>query len=357
MKGIIITLTGNYNYGNRLQNYALQEILERKGVEIETYNNIYINPKTTEIKRKMSTKNLKRIIKGIKSRISKKNKHNMAVNKKRTDNIKVFTEKFIKVSKVLKDELNSKYDCFILGSDQIWNPNFINDFEINLGIVGKGKKVISYAASFGIDEINSEIYDMYRKSIIDMDSISVREEEGKKIVEKISGKSAEVVLDPTMLIHEKDWKKIEKKPENWCEEEYLLVYCVSKTYSKMKKYIKKVADKYNLKIINLTDKSQEEYISGVEEFLYYIDNAKMIITDSFHACVFSILFRKNFWVMERKQKGMNSRIDTLLETFNIINRKLYEGQNFESCNYDNLDKILEEKRDKSLRFLYNALGI
>lgn len=356
MKGLIVTLTGDYNYGNRLQNYALQEILKNAGIEVETYNNIYVDAKTTKIKKRMNPRNFKRIMNAIKRRMSIGNQNKISTQK-RTEKIREFTKKYIKVSNKQKKELNSSYDIFVLGSDQIWNPNFTNDFEINLGIVGKGKKVISYAASFGIDEIDSEIYDMYRKSIMNMNSISVREEEGKKIVEKISGKDAQVVLDPTMLIYEKDWRKIEKKPENWCEEEYLLVYCVSKTYSKMKKYIKKVADRYNLKIINLTDKSREEYISGVEEFLYYIDNAKMIITDSFHACVFSILFKKNFWVMERKQKGMNSRIDTLLETFNIINRKLYKGQNFETCNYNNIDKILEEKRDEALKFLYNALGI
>ena len=97
MKSLIITLTGNYNYGNRLQNYALQEVLKRKELEVETYNNIYMNPKTQEIKIKNAKMDLKRIIRGIKSRILKKDKYKVQ-DKKRSVKIKDFNDKYIIMS-------------------------------------------------------------------------------------------------------------------------------------------------------------------------------------------------------------------------------------------------------------------
>ena len=86
----------------------------------------------------------------------------------------------------------------------------------------------------------------------------------------------------------------------------------------------------------------------------------MIFTDSFHACVFSILFKKDFWIIERsKQIGMNDRIDTLLSTFNLKNRKLTYNKlnNLQECNYNDLDKILEREKKISMEFLEEALKI
>lgn len=361
MKSLIITLTGNYNYGNRLQNYALQQVMKLNGVEVETFNNIHINQETIRIKKQIAPKNLRRLIRGIKERIIPKKETNLESKKAREKQIKAFTDKYIKMSNKTKNELMDSYDYAILGSDQIWNPNFVNDFDINLGNCFAGKKVISYAASFGVEKIEAPpIYKLYRDALNNMKAISVRENSGKKIVKELINKEAQVVLDPTMLIEAEKWRKMEKKPKKIGTEKFLLVYCVSKiNQGKKKRKIKKIAQRNKLNIIDLTDETKNEYINGVEEFLYYIDNAEMIITDSFHACVFSILFKKNFWIIERNkhQKGMNDRIYTLLETLKIQDRKLQKDTILENCDYSNVDKILEEKRKESMTFLKNALEI
>ena len=287
MKSLIITLTGNYNYGNRLQNYALQEVLKRKELEVETYNNIYMNPKTQEIKIKNAKMDLKRIIRGIKSRILKKDKYKVQ-DKKRSVKIKDFNDKYIIMSDKKKEELNGAYDYFILGSDQVWNPNFVNDLDINLDSCLNGN-IISYAASFGVDKIYNNVYDLYKTSLMKMDYISVREKNGKILAEQLSNKNVKIVLDPTMLLTVQEWENLEEKPEIYDEKKYLLIYCVSKEHNKLRKYVNKIAKEKHLNIIDLSDKDSKEYISGVEEFLFYIHHAEMIFTDSFHACVFSII--------------------------------------------------------------------
>lgn len=361
-KGLIITLYDNNNYGNRLQNFALQNILN-KYINVETYYNVYKDKETSKIRRtyvmndKLKTK-MRIILSVLKKRMNLERKWVKELKKKRINNFVNFSSNNIKTTKN-KDN----YDYYIIGSDQVWNPGLARSYIVNLGLfVASNSKVLSYAASFGIDKIPEDCKTIYRKGLNNMSDISVREEAGAEIVKKLTGKDALVVVDPTMLLTAEEWRRIENQPQNIEGKKYILTYFLGKISEERKNFLERIARENNLEIINMAQITEPEiYIVGPSEFLSYIDNASIVFTDSFHACVFSILFKRPFYVLNREDHSgnMNSRLDTLLSKFKLEDRKLnsYEDKVSFDIDYSNTDKILEEERKKSDEFLRKALNI
>ena len=224
-------------------------------------------------------------------------------------------------------------------------------------------KCFSYAASFGLYEIPNNLYNDYKNGIEHLNYISVREDRGKELVESITKRNdTEVLIDPTMLLERQEWETIIKKPKVEVPDNFILTYFLGRLCQKRKDEISRTSDSLNCKVINIMDIEDNFYDSSPQEFLYLIKNAKLICTDSFHACVFSILFDKSFIIFERDYKGknMNSRIDTLLSKFSIENRK-YNDKNITdkniNHNYSEAYKILEKEKKKSILFLKKALDI
>ena len=226
------------------------------------------------------------------------------------------------------------------------------------------KKKISYAASFGISSI-PEMKKIYVSNELKrFKAISVREDDGKKIVENLTNRNdIEVVIDPTMLLSKNDWKEISKKPKNMTEKKYILNYFLGDISKNKADIINKFAEDNNYEVINILDKNSKYYECGPSEFLYLIDNAELICTDSFHSCVFSILFDKSFVVFDReneKHQTMSSRIETLINKFKLDNRK-FNGIEITKENichdYTNAYKVLDEERKKANEFLKKALDI
>ncbi len=154
--------------------------------------------------------------------------------------------------------------------------------------------------------------------------ISVREEAGKKIVEDLTGrKDVEVLVDPTMLLTAEEWDNVSNKPEQLKTDKYILNYFLGELSEKRKNEIDRIAKENGCKIINMLDSNSPFYKTGPAEFLYLEKNAFLICTDSFHACVFSILYNRPFIVFEREDNNvsMNSRIDTLLNKFHLQDRR------------------------------------
>ncbi len=358
----IITMIGN-NFGNRLQNYALQESLKKLNWSPETiYNYVYEVPKT-----KTSFLDIpKKIYHKIKFTILKK-KYQARENR-RTKLFDEFNKKYINFSKekILSkdfefDELNSKFDKFVVGSDQVWNPYAHRNKYIDFLEFSPKEKNITYAVSFGIDKLESKFQKIYEKGLNNFSYISVREDKGKEIAELLTKRNdIEVLVDPTMLLSKEEWMKIEAKPKQLKNKKYILNYFLGKVSKERKKEIKRIAKENDCEIINILDKKDPFYESGPSEFLYLERNAFLICTDSFHSCVFAILFNVTFIVFDREDKlvKMNSRLETLLKKFALEDRK-YTGkvkQNELSCNYEKSIKILEEEKKKSYIFLKEALN-
>ena len=349
----IFTLISDDNFGNRLQNYAVQETFKKYDIEVETISNqlgIY------------GINHMKKIIKNTIKRFM------FFVPKyARLNNFMKFNKKNIKYSKYYIDKdhipesLSTQYDYYITGSDQVWNPNFSGRSDIDFLTFAPKEKRNAFSASFGISEIPENVRERYKKNLEEMNFISVREDRAKEMIEELTGrKDIEVLVDPTMLLTSEEWDKIAKKPKKLKASKYILNYYLGEMSEERKNIINKIAKENNCEIINLMDSNDPLYVSGPSEFLYLIKNAFLVCTDSFHGVVFSIIYNTPFVIFDRKDnnKNMNSRLDTLLNKFNLQYRKFngkIEKEIFES-DYKATLKILESEQDKSKKFIEKIIN-
>lgn len=342
----IITLFGEYNFGNRLQNYAVQEVLKKFGLEVETIKYIGIND-FVAIEENDTQK----------SRLMKFKEFNK--------NIK-FAEEILYREYDVSEGLSEQFDYFVMGSDQIWNFTFDKIFsEKAFASFAPQEKKISFSASFGVNyvpEKNSELYKMCKEKIEDIKAISVREDAGKEIIKELTGRTdVEVLVDPTMMLEQNDWEKLMKKPENLKTDKFIVKSFLGTSSDKIWEEICRISEENDCEIIDISDKNSPYYNMGPAEFLYLEKNAFLVATDSFHACVFSILFSTPFIVFERDDnelESMYSRIETLLKTFKLENRIFkgtIENDVFEN-DYKNAHKQLEKERQRVMDFLKKALN-
>ena len=341
----LITIIDSYNYGNRLQNYAAQEVLKKLDITVSTiYNTIELFVLKCWIKK---------IAKFI---LVKRYRHFLNFSK----NIKM-SRKMISPNYIPKS-LNENYDYFIVGSDQVWNPNFGRLSDVDLLSFVEPSKRISFSASFGISELPKQYHEKAKKELSKFKAISVREDAGKKIIEDVVGRNdVEVLVDPTMLLNADEWDKVSKKPKMLKNNKFILNYFLGELSEQRKNEINRVAKENDCEVINILDKNSPFYACGPSEFLYLEKHAFLICTDSFHSSVFAILYNRPFIVFDREDNivSMNSRLETLLSKFKLENRK-YCGKitkNDLSCDYQESYKILDKERDKAINWLKKALDI
>lgn len=341
MKVGIITLNGYFNYGNRLQNYALQKSLEKLGVNVTTIWH-------TNFKELLKTK--------FKVTIPINNKL------KKQRNLYLFSKKYIKTSFVFNiKKLSNKYNYFICGSDQVWNYNF-NTFNDDMFLkFSPQSKNIAYAASFGISSISDEYKQKYKDGLNNFKAISVREDDAKKIINEIDHKiSCEVVIDPTLLLETNEWDEIANNSKVFTPKKYIFVYMLGKLSKNERDKISKISKENECEIINIMDEKSKYYSCGVEDFLYLIKNAFLVCTDSFHSTVFSIIFKTKFLVFERNDKyeKMNSRLNTLLNKVNMEEQYITCNSNnlhFENLNFDNAHEIIKKERKIAKEYLRKVI--
>ncbi len=337
MKIAIITITNGANYGNRLQNYATQYFLEKNFDCIcETLKN-----------------NSSTLVYSLRNKLKKK------IISPREEIFNQFNEQYIHFSNISisnwsREKKLKDYDIFLCGSDQIWNSSFKENDKANFGYFIKTKPVISFAASFGTDEIEKNKKKKYAKYLNHLSGISVREEKGSEIVKELINKPCEVLVDPTMLLNASEWESLMKKP-SVMPTKYILTYFLGNVSKERKAKIEKYAKENDCEIINLMDKNGKYYNMGPSEFLYLEKNAFLVCTDSFHSCVFAILFNTPFLIFDREDVmvNMNSRINTLLQKFHLEHHRFANQMNREELqiNTKEIESILLSERKKSLKFL------
>ncbi len=360
----IITLNGYYNYGNRLQNYAVQEVIKSFGFEVET---ILVNSSkkahitlSDRIERFTFSKlyyKLKRVF--YKSLIIERSN----VFKEFTNNYITETDYSISEDHIPND-IGNRYDFFIAGSDQVWNPKNINGSSIYFLSFAPKHKRVAYAPSFGVSSIPEEYTKPYSSWLSEIESISVREHAGAELIKKLTGRDAVVLIDPTMMLTKEKWLSISKEAVgNAKSNNYLLTYFLGKMSETDYDYIKDISQKNHLEILNLASLNNKElFASGPAEFIDLINNASLLCTDSFHGVIFSILMETPFIVFERKGivKSMYSRIDTLLKTFKLESRKSSEldgNHQIFGMDFSHIQPILKLERTKAVNFLKHALDL
>ena len=259
------------------------------------------------------------------------------------------------------------FDAIVVGSDQIWRPKYNPLIETAFLDFAKTWSIrrIAYAPSFGVDKWEyNDVQTEKCKSLLNMfDAVSVREQSGVELCLKHLNHDAEWVLDPTMLLNRDDYIKLFEELGIPQSDGTLLDYILDRDDNKVA-LIQQIAVKTNNKPFRLNSRV-EDYSAPLEErvqppverWLRGFYDAKFVVTDSFHACVFSILFRKPFVVVANKERGI-SRIESLLDYFGLMNRivnNASEALNLSDIDYDAVYEKLENTRVESMVFLKNAL--
>lgn len=330
MKVFVLTLQDFLNYGNRLQNFALVKLLEEKGIDVDT-NLIIFCKKDWEVENVNSTKKIikrlvpysvykKKKVKFINSLFDKFNKRKNAFINFTLSYSTIHKPIICKNMKKFKKQFDCDiYDYFIAGSDQIWNPQFAGKQYLFLTFVPTSKR-LSFAASIGVDHIDSYDFKRYKKNLSCMKYISVREESAARLIKNISGRDADVTLDPTLLLDKDIWIKTAKKPSFDLPEKFICSYFLGEEPIA----VQSISDKTGIPVIRLNDATNEEiYSIGPDGFLYMIMKSELVLTDSFHAVAFSVKFNKDFYVFKREQKNMSdmfTRITDILTKFNLLSR-------------------------------------
>ena len=337
----IITFTYGDNYGQRLQNYAVQELLKK-------YSDNVVTIPRSELK----SKGIKLLIKDHEKKIFSGLFWAYFKRKKAFRN---FDRKYIKYNKYrvnneyLRNE--KEFDCFIAGSDQIWSPYSCDvDTSMFLTFTNR-KKRISLSPSIAAKEIPESKRELYKEYWDGFGSLSIRENKSAEIIKEICGKEAEVLIDPTLALDKSKWDQLENESELEIEEKYILLYCLG--VESISEPLKSYSDKKNYSIIDLFSK---RYIASDPcDFLRLIKNAQLVITDSYHGTIFSIIYHVPFIVIERKGNGpdMSSRFDTLFEILSVNNRteKFIDMDNIENIDFNEIDNCIKKEQEKLYRYL------
>lgn len=354
----IITFHCSYNYGSVLQAFSLKTLLEKKKYVVNVIDFIYKKDfeQYNLFRTSVYSKNPKSFIGDILF---------LKKNYKRKRNFEIFAKKYFNLTKKKyynyedMKELNNEFDIFICGSDQIWNLDCTQGVEpaYFLKFVNKDKLKIAYAPSLAHVKFAKNYDEDLKKAINDLDYISVREESTLPLIQPLTEKKVSVVLDPTLLLDQKDYELIIDQNKN--ESEYIFVYMLE--YSvELVKYCNEFSSKKGIKVIYIANnkfsgiKGENAFGIGPDKFLKYIKEAKYVITNSFHATVFSIIFNKKFVTFTTKRSS--SRMVDLLDKLGIPECIYNENFNIDKdIDYDMVQKKLIDMRKSSLEYLNKAL--
>lgn len=366
MKIAIITWCNYHNYGTYLQAYALQTFLRKYNYEVCILDDYQYSVKLPSF---VKTKILiKKLIKLVFFHSSLKDDK---LDRSSDALYELFKQKFLNIDSNVKqlEQLDGHYDAYVCGSDQIWNPGGFERVGHEFYFASFGNKPkIAYAPSIGVKEIPNKDKEHFSKLISDFAFLSTREQYASNVLKELCGKSIETVVDPTLLLSRQDWYQLVPPCER--AQPYIFVYLL--TYNQA--YIDRVYEysaRYNLKIRMVKPCGINIPIAGVEpagplEFLRLISNASVVMTDSFHAVLFSIIYRKQFVVFKRfkdtNKASQNSRIENLLSMIKrldcfIDEDKLRQVDEVKNFDFDEIDKNLAPFVNMSKDYLLNALNV
>lgn len=378
MKVLLVTLWGNINIGNRLQHYALQNALEKLDCEVD--NAVYIREREhkilTFIKDCIKTT---LSIAGV-ERFNEYNFKSFKANKNRKSRFDEFIVRTVKnqvnidfddIEGGAVKSLVEKYSFAVTGSDQVWHhwfPKERNELPyFYLSFLDQDKR-ISYAASFGFSRFPEIDRGAHKKGLEGIRHLSVRELEMVDMISTLTGRQAQVVVDPTMLLTKKEWGEVETKPRDFYIGKYVVVYFVGNKPDEYRNAIKNYVEelqhgiKDDVEIVNLYDIDYPEYYSITpDEFLYLIDKSEFVFTDSFHGAVFSLLYEKNFVVFRRKQYGsedMFGRLAGLLKQMGIAGHEYNKDRIYlpDLPDYNEVNRQIDIERKKSMDWLKKSLS-
>jgi len=370
----ILTFHCAKNYGAVAQAYALKTVLRRYSDDVQflNYRPLFLTNRAEQVKpqnrsvKYLFIEALRRMVHiiryyfwGYKEKIQKytsfEKEYLLDLNQS------TFTK---------KEQINAEgIDYVFLGSDQIWNENITFGDTAYFGgfPMGKDTKLVSYAASIGLDNPSKGNLEFVKNNISTVDHISVREETAKKFISAFSSKDIEVVLDPTLLLNSEEWSKLGIIPKF---KKYLLFYNMGNR-ELAESVAKEVAKNKDLKIVEISSGGKSirrvfnhQYLGNVgpREFFGLIQHADFVVTSSFHGTAFSLVFNKQFYAIPNPPA--NSRMEDLLSRIGIANRLIPSLKDLgkrdvsnDFIDYSEVNKSLELERQKSINFIERSLAL
>ncbi|WP_029323002.1 polysaccharide pyruvyl transferase family protein [Butyrivibrio sp. AE3004] len=364
MKIGVITRHAITNYGSLLQAFATQTAIEELGYDCEIIDYIrmdeaYKNVEKTLLRKKNSwNKNLLSRFIYLLLRQPESVIAGSKFEKQRKKYLKL-TRNYSSKAELIAD--CPKTDVYMTGSDQVWGPVSDGTYDdVYCLSFAENKKRIAYAASFGHTDMTGELKDYFSKHLKKYNSISVREDSAVNILKDI-GQKAEQVVDPTLLFDSHFWSKYAKEINT---EKYLLVYQLHNDKN-LGRYAETIAKKKGLKLIRVSASLHQITRSGkfvwcpsVAEFLGYIKNAELMVTDSFHGTAFAITFNTPF-IEVLPNNNTGTRNVSILNMTNLSERILTDNsKNLEdiSISFDFANRILRQKRAESKEILKKMIS-
>ena len=368
----IITLPLRLNYGGILQAYALQTVLERSGHHvsvIQMKHRGYSSPQCFKAPFVYGRRAILKVL-GMSDMpvfAEKRLNEQWPVISAHT---RQFIEQHIHVKEVDSyDQLvPSDYDVLVVGSDQVWRPLYSNLYQSYLNFAEQWDvKRIAYAASFGTDEkeYTSEQIARCKSLIKKFDAVSVREDSGVSLCKDYFDMQAKHVLDPTLLLTKEDYIRVVEEKGTGKSEGNLFVYLLDETVEK-KALVNKVAKEKNLVPFSVKARSDYKYAPildriqpSAEKWIRGFMDAEFVVTDSFHGCVFSIIFNKPFIALGNKERGM-TRFTSLFYTFRLDDRLIsvneYMNSITHTIDWRSVNATLNSLRKDSMCFIDKYLS-
>jgi len=363
----VITMPRVINYGAILQAYGLCKTVADMGHECELID--YTYPNAFHLASKFQSRAiLKRRLRSLLKRVC----FTSELDKVRVRRFEAFLEgNMVFTDKTFRsvDELKSAppvFDAYITGSDQVWNPKFVlDDPSFFLQFAPRNAARIAYAASIALTEIPEKFHAQYRKHIMEIGSLSLREDSGVRLVKKLTDRDSDLVLDPSLLLDKNEWSEVavpfgERNP-------YIVCYCLG-GFQYARRLCQHIAKMTGYSVVHvwpqpyerLTSSMQCIYDAGPAEFLGIFKGASFVVTNSFHGTAFAANFSKPFFTILRHDIAFDSRQASFLRMLGAESRGLELGAPLPSeeqlnMEFGSVQSVLGKKRKESIAFLHDAL--
>lgn len=373
----VVTWFKSENFGTCLQAYALNSVLKQSG-----YETIYLDRRTYYPLSKFYY-SIKKVLNSVASKLNPTKRfnygkyveaHNCKVSKTTQLVSECYKTVSIRSQKDIRD-IDALVDCYLVGSDQMWSPWMLSlQYLLDFVPTNSAKPKYSYAASFGVDNIPDRMHGVYRKYLSRFDHISVREPRAAELVKKMSGVKADVVLDPTFILTQDEWRGFSKRStavHDYDLNRYVLCYYIGSTEFNHLETAKQIARELNCKVALLPMKETDYQIADKDvtiiadacpyDFISLIDQATLVCTDSFHAVVFSFLMSTSFYSFPRFKKedhySQEARLQNVINLFSLQDSIWGEGKSRKeiiehlTVDYSVGYETLNTNREKCIQFL------
>ena len=379
MKIGVLTLPLHINYGGNLQAYALMTVLKRMGHEVWLINRCSVKPEFWWHVKSITKHFLKKYLlrkRGVDILEEVKYRRELPSVSQNTRKfldryIQPMTEPCHSTTELRRNVGKHGFNAIVVGSDQVWRPEYSANIEdYFLGFYSGNARRVVYAASFGVKKwmLTNRQTSRFRRCLKRFDAVSVREDSGVQFCREYFDTHAVHLIDPTLLLDIGDYRELlleHVAAPSSCRT--LAVYILDKDAGKSE-IIRRLSELHRLKVASANRANpdamspfHERIASSVEDWLDCFARADFVFVDSFHGCVFSILFHKPFLAYVNKDRGA-ARFESLLRLFQLEHCLISAGQEVSVkdlnpvINWKAVDEILEREREKALCFLKDALG-